>query len=106
MYYCVVVYMYQSSTVVHCILLSVYCMCPLPHSERYVISLSQHCLPRDAEKINQCFAVFTVSPNLVVIALDSKGVMLNIPFIYTHQRTHHTHTNARTTNTHTPHTGH
>ncbi|XP_064383161.1 dedicator of cytokinesis protein 1-like [Halichondria panicea] len=28
-------------------------------SERYVISLSQHCLPRDAEKINQCFAVFT-----------------------------------------------
>ena len=30
-------------------------------SERYIISLSQHCLPKDAEKINQCFAVFTVS---------------------------------------------
>ena len=26
-----------------------------------MIALSQHCLPRDPEKINQCFAVFTVS---------------------------------------------
>ena len=30
-------------------------------SERYMISLSQHCLPKDPEKINQCFAVFAVS---------------------------------------------
>lgn len=30
-------------------------------SERYMIALSQHCLPKDPEKINQCFAVFTVS---------------------------------------------
>lgn len=28
-------------------------------SERYFISLSQHCLPKDSEKINQCFALFT-----------------------------------------------
>lgn len=28
-------------------------------SERYMIALSQHCLPKDPEKINQCFAVFT-----------------------------------------------
>lgn len=28
-------------------------------SERYFISLSQHCLPKDPEKINQCFALFT-----------------------------------------------
>ena len=28
-------------------------------SERYMIALSQHCLPRDPEKINQCFAIFT-----------------------------------------------
>ena len=26
-----------------------------------MISLSQHCLPKDPEKINQCFAVFAVS---------------------------------------------
>lgn len=26
-----------------------------------MIQLSQHCLPRDPDKINQCFAVFTVS---------------------------------------------
>ena len=28
-------------------------------SERYMIALSQHCLPRDPEKINQCFSIFT-----------------------------------------------
>ncbi len=68
--------MCQTSSVVYCTLLMyiIILTCPLPHSERYVISLSQHCLPRDAEKINQCFAVFTVSTNLVVIALDSKCV--------------------------------
>ena len=37
---------------------SVCCRCC---SERYMIALSQHCLPKDPEKINQCFAVFTVS---------------------------------------------
>ena len=26
-----------------------------------MISLSQQCLPKDPEKINQCFAVFSVS---------------------------------------------
>ena len=26
-----------------------------------MIALSQHCLPKDPEKINQCFAVFSVS---------------------------------------------
>jgi len=28
-------------------------------SERYMIALSQHCLPKDPDKINQCFAVYT-----------------------------------------------
>jgi hypothetical protein len=28
-------------------------------SERYMIALSQHCLPRDPEKINQCFSIYT-----------------------------------------------
>ena len=39
-----------------------YIVCFMFHfSERYMISLSQHCLPKDPEKINQCFAVFAVS---------------------------------------------
>ncbi len=36
-------------------------------SERYFISLSQHCLPKDPEKINQCFALFTVSFDLCIV---------------------------------------
>ena len=41
-----------------CVCVTFYCFYS---SERYFISLSQHCLPKDPEKINQCFALFTVS---------------------------------------------
>ncbi len=37
-----------------------------PSSERYMISLSQQCLPKNPDKIGQCFAVFTVSINIQV----------------------------------------
>ena len=55
-----------------------------------MIALSQHCLPRDPEKINQCFAIFT---DLDSSDVSNKDLYIACQIIrigtHTHTHTHH-----------------